>query len=242
MADSPGVGAPLPSGVLPAAAFPLPPRVLQFRQIVLWPIQLIPHARGEQIQRHWELLEKISAGRWTEVADEFTDDPENFSERHYKEFVTFLPYVQRLLYGEGQGDENKSLRPMRVFRRSDVAQARVLFPGDDAPTHFDVAHVDLHFFYDIDVAILALYDRRQTSTEGLKFSRSTCSSSCYFCFSFSLMESSCWPRQRCYRRARAGCSNGRTRAVPMRGPPSRSRSSRDDFCPPRPSGSRSSRS
>jgi len=142
--------------VLPAAAFPLPPRVLQFRQIVLWPIQLIPHARGEQIQRHWELLEKISAGRWTEVADEFTDDPKNFSERHYKEFVTFLPYVQRLLYGEGQGDENKSPLPMRVFRRSDVAQARVLFPGDDAPTHFDVAHVDLHFFYDIDVAILAL--------------------------------------------------------------------------------------
>jgi hypothetical protein len=152
MSDSPGVEALVPGGVLPAAAFPLPPRVLQFRQIVLWPIQLIPHARGEQIQRHWELLEKTSAGLWTEVADEFTDDPKNFSERHYKEFVTFLPYVQRLLYGEGQGDENKSPLPMRVFRRSDVAQARVLFPGDGAPTHFDVAHVDLHFFYDIDVA------------------------------------------------------------------------------------------
>ena len=143
-------------GALPTAARESSPRVVQFRQIVLWPIQLIPHTRGEQIQRHWELLEKTSAGRWTEVADEFTDDPKEFSERHYKEFVTFLPYVRRFLYGEGSADENNSPRPMRVFRRSDLARARIRFPGDDMPTLFDVAHVDLHFFYDIDVAILAL--------------------------------------------------------------------------------------
>jgi len=51
MMDSPGVEALIPDGVLSAAAFALPPRVLQFRQIVLWPVQLIPHTPGEQIQR-----------------------------------------------------------------------------------------------------------------------------------------------------------------------------------------------
>ena len=133
-----------------------PPHVAQFRQILLWPIQLVPHAQGEQVQRHWELLEQLSGGRWTEVADEFTDDPRDFSERHYKEFVTFLPYVQRFLYGEGVRGGADARRPLRVFRRSDLAQARIRFPGQDAPTLFDVAHVDLHFFYDIDVAILAM--------------------------------------------------------------------------------------
>jgi hypothetical protein len=156
MTDASGLEAVELGGALRAALPESPPRVLQFRQIVLWPIQLMPHARGVQIQRHWELLEEASAGRWAEVADEFTDDPGDFSERHYKEFVTFQPYVQRILYGEGPDDGSNSPRPMRVFRRNDVAQARIRFPGDDTPTLFDVAHVDLHFFYDIDVAILAL--------------------------------------------------------------------------------------
>jgi|APLow6443716910_1056828.scaffolds.fasta_scaffold366817_2 hypothetical protein len=40
-----------------------PPQVVQFRQILLWPIQLVPHAQGEQVQRHWELLEQLSGGR-----------------------------------------------------------------------------------------------------------------------------------------------------------------------------------
>jgi hypothetical protein len=150
-----GVETVVPGGPLSVAARESPPRVVEFRQIVLWPIQLIPHARGEQIQRHWELLDQASAGLWNEVADEFPSDPKDFSERHYKEFVTFLPYVQRFLYGEGPGASD-SPRPMRVFRRSDIAHARIWFPGDDVSTHFDVAHVDLHFFYDIDVAILAL--------------------------------------------------------------------------------------
>jgi hypothetical protein len=70
-------------------------------------------------------------------------------------FVTFLPYVQRFLYGEGDvGGYGHS--PIRVFRRVDIAQARITFPGDPEPMLFGVAHVDLYFFYDIDVAILAI--------------------------------------------------------------------------------------
>jgi hypothetical protein len=156
MTDASGPGTAAGNGGAPDTVADSPPRVRQFRQIVLWPIQLIPHARGVQIQRHWELLEKTSAGHWAEVADEFTADPGDFSERHYKEFVTFLPYVQRFLFGEGPRSESKNPQPMRVFRRTDLTRARIRFPGDAAPTLFDVAHVDLHFFYDIDVAVLAL--------------------------------------------------------------------------------------
>ncbi len=135
-----------------------PPRVAHFREIVLWPVQLMPLRDGVQIQRHWEHL-NTAAGPdiWKEVVDGFADDPGQFGERHYKEFVTFLPYVQRFLYGEGAGaslDAASTRSRLRVFRRYDVAQARIAFPGDDAVRTFDVARVELCFFHDIDVAIL----------------------------------------------------------------------------------------
>jgi hypothetical protein len=135
---------------------PGPPLVKDFRQIALWPVQLMPRHEGAQIQQHWELLERAGVDSvWKEVADEFTADAAQFSERRYRRFVTFLPYVQRFLYGEGDvGGYGHS--PIRVFRRTDIAQARITFPGDPEPMLFGVARVDLHFFYDIDVAILAI--------------------------------------------------------------------------------------
>ena len=96
---------------------------------------------------------------WHEVADEFTDNPAEFSERHYKEFVTFLPFVQRFLYGEGASGSTKDVfgdSSVHVFRRHDVARVRIAYPGTEQAVEFDVAHVDLYFFYDIDVAILAV--------------------------------------------------------------------------------------
>ena len=120
----------------------------------------MPRHEGAQIQRHWESLDPSGqASVWKELADEFTADAAQFGERHYKEFVTFLPYVQRFLYGEGGADDAGSgfgLSSIRVFRRDDVAQARIVFPGEPQPTVFDVAHVDLYFFYDIDIAILVV--------------------------------------------------------------------------------------
>ena len=78
------------------------PVVRKFREILLWPLQLEPVVEGRQIHRHWELLTKLEGGSvWREVEDEFTGDPKGFQERHYGEFVTFLPPVQRFLYGEG---------------------------------------------------------------------------------------------------------------------------------------------
>lgn len=130
--------------------------VQHFRQILLWPLQLMPIDEHEQIQTHWELLEAADSP-WFLVADEFTEDPANFQERHYSEFVTFLPNVQRMLYGESTQGRLEVPPALRVFRRDDVAQVRlVLREEDEVPTVLDVAHVDLYFFYDLDVAILAL--------------------------------------------------------------------------------------
>ncbi|HJQ57100.1 MAG TPA: CorA family divalent cation transporter [Vineibacter sp.] len=135
------------------------PIVRHFRQILLWPVQLMPIRQDSQIQNHWEVLEGAGEDNaWRELTDEFTGDPAQFQERHYSEFVTFLPYVQRFLYGEGKGRGTKaSESPIRVFRRNDVTRVRLTPPGDPAePMVFDVAHVDLYFFYDIDVVILAV--------------------------------------------------------------------------------------
>ena len=35
--------------------------VRQFRQILLWPLQLVPLREGAQIQEHWDLLERFGA-------------------------------------------------------------------------------------------------------------------------------------------------------------------------------------
>ena len=111
--------------------------VRHYRQIVLWPLQLMPLRPGEQVQRHWEALREQRVGNpWREVDDAFGGDPAQFQERHYKEFVTFLPYVQRFLYGSAAGQESTlgaDQASMRVFRRDDVAQgARHLRPGPGA--------------------------------------------------------------------------------------------------------------
>jgi hypothetical protein len=136
-----------------------PKTVRHFRQILLWPLQLAPVREGAQIQEHWDQLEKHGAGNpWNELRDEFSCAPGEFQERHYSEFVTFLPYVRRFLYGEGasSGAGKAGESPIRVFRRSDVAAVRVLLPANPAPVTLQVAHADLCFFYDIDVLVLVV--------------------------------------------------------------------------------------
>ena len=83
-------------------------QVRHFRQILLWPLQLIPLKEGNQVQRHWEVLHSASADNpWREVIDEFGGAPGHYQERHYNELVTFLPYVQRFLYGDGYSDPRR---------------------------------------------------------------------------------------------------------------------------------------
>ena len=136
-----------------------PPEVANFRQVVLWPVQLISQGEHQQIQNHCEELAAMAGNtHWKEVGDEFTASSQ-FSERRYREFVTFLPFVQRVLYGEGirgDGDPNIGRSPLRVFYRSDVSSVRILYGSDPQPVTFKVDQVVLYFFYDIDVAILVV--------------------------------------------------------------------------------------
>ncbi|HVE49049.1 MAG TPA: CorA family divalent cation transporter [Casimicrobiaceae bacterium] len=134
--------------------------VSHFRQICIWPLQMMPIRSGSRVQEAWEVLEHTEGDHpWRESRDEFSGAPEQYQERHYSEFVTFLPYVRRFLYGEGKGRGALpgTESPIRVFRRSDIADMRMTFPdASDTPVTFRVAHIDLCFFYDVDVAILVV--------------------------------------------------------------------------------------
>jgi hypothetical protein len=139
------------------------PQVQHFRQVLLWPLRLMPVRRpGGGQARPWQVLRDMGeTSPWREVVDEYTGDASQFHERHYNEFVTFLPYVQRFLYGEGrsrrdaegeQGEHGGS--PMRVFRRTDVTQVRVAARAGDVPITLDIVHTDLYFFLDVDLVLL----------------------------------------------------------------------------------------
>jgi hypothetical protein len=147
----------------PEASHATGPAVRHLRQILLWPLRLMPVRRrtGEAGRTPWQVLRGLGdASPWREVVDEYTGDSARFHERHYNEFVTFLPYVQRFLYGEGRRARDAKNRdadaPMRVFRREDIAQVRVVARPGDAPVTLDIIHVDLYFFFDVDVVLLNL--------------------------------------------------------------------------------------
>jgi hypothetical protein len=58
-------------------------------------LRLVAPRRSDDVQRRpWELLVAGDDGPWQRVFDEYTGAPDRFHERHYHEFVTFLPYVQ----------------------------------------------------------------------------------------------------------------------------------------------------
>jgi hypothetical protein len=133
--------------------------VEHMRQILLWPVYLLPLDEDAPLQDHWEHLAASSPGNpWHEVDDEF-GDPAEFQERHYNEFVTFLPPVQRFLYGQGIGHAVRRAygeSPIRVMRRTDITRARVTLEEGSTPVLLDVVHVDLYFFFDIDLVILVV--------------------------------------------------------------------------------------
>jgi hypothetical protein len=159
-----------PAATLPTEAnAPLPgaPTVQHFRQALLWPLRLMPSPDAKPAHHGpWQVLRDMGdASPWREEVDEYTGDSSRFHERHYNEFVSFLPYVQRFLYGEGRsrnkGDDDsasgtESDSPMRIFRRHDIAAVRLVAQPGDTPVTLDVIHCDLYFFFDIDVVLLNL--------------------------------------------------------------------------------------
>jgi hypothetical protein len=140
----------------------LRPHVHHLRQILLWPLRLMPAEGTDRAHvRPWELLRAMGHGtppasHWREMIDEYDGDAGTFHERHYNEFVAFLPYVQRFLYGEGRrvGAAPSSGMAMRVFRRRDIDRVRVTANAGDAPITLKIEHIDLYFFFDVDVVML----------------------------------------------------------------------------------------
>ena len=67
--------------------------------------------------------------------------------------------MQRFLYGDELGRARRQgygESPMRVFRRRDISRVRVHYAGEPEPMLLEIAHIDLYFFYDLDVAILVV--------------------------------------------------------------------------------------
>lgn len=132
-------------------------RVRLFHASLVWPLQIEPRPSDGPKAHHWEILDGLQeAHGWRRIDDEFTDDPGQFCERHYREFVSFLPYVQRFLYGEtrfGQAAcaDGAGNSPMHVFRRKDVTSLRVTLREGQTPIVLDVVHMDLYFFDDLDL-------------------------------------------------------------------------------------------
>ncbi len=125
-------------------------QVRRLHQILLWPLRLMPLDRGEPgaPRRPWELLAGSPDSRWRELVDEYTGGAENFHERHYQEFVTFLPLCSasstararsRLHAGDASAES-----AMKVYRRHDVKGLRLRLREGGEALSLSVIHVDLY--------------------------------------------------------------------------------------------------
>ncbi|HSV71486.1 MAG TPA: hypothetical protein VLI72_15360 [Methylibium sp.] len=137
--------------------------VRHLRQVMVWPLRVVPPPGQDDSERRrapWRALQELGeASPWREHEDEYTGHPDDFHERHYNEFIAFLPYVQRFLYGAGRSgrdarESSSAASPMRIFRRRDIAAVRVVARAGDAPVTLTVAHIDLYFFYGVDIVLL----------------------------------------------------------------------------------------
>jgi hypothetical protein len=129
------------------------PLVREFRHVLMWPLQLRRLRRESGHASHWDAV-KAMPGPWEAVKDNLLVDDDS-CQAGYGEFVYFLPYVQRFLYGFGESD---AVTPssLHIFRRDDIRTIRVRLTPEAKPIDFDVARLRLVFFYDVDIALLAL--------------------------------------------------------------------------------------
>ena len=135
--------------------------VRHFREVLFWPVQLMPLANEGNAQFHWELLAQGGENNpWRRLKDRFQTEELDFEERHYKEFVTFLPYVQRFIYGESHSHvphedaDSPGDSAIKIFRRRGVSALRLALYEGDVPITLSVEHIELWFFDDINVAFL----------------------------------------------------------------------------------------
>lgn len=126
--------------------------VREFRHMLLWPLQLRRLGPACQQKNHWDAL-AAQPGPWKRVRDNLLVDDES-CHLGYREFVYFLPYVQRFLYGFGEA-ESQTPSSLHMFKRDDIASVHIRLREDSVPVEFAVERTRLIFFYDVDIAILA---------------------------------------------------------------------------------------
>jgi CorA-like Mg2+ transporter protein len=129
--------------------------VRDFHHTLLWPITLRPLKRepGSDVVHYWEML-KRNPGPWKYVDDTLLIEDESCL-AGYEEFVYFLPYVQRFLYGVG--DEGRGAQSsLYAFTRDDIASVEINISATSAPIPLTVLRARLYFFYDVDVAVAVL--------------------------------------------------------------------------------------
>jgi len=126
----------------------------QFREIVLWPLQIVTAGQKNGFEGCGALFDKASEETPWVSAGPFGGG--HFEERHYREFISFLPHAQRFLYGDAPADgrRNPGDIPMKVYRRSDIKKVRITTERGAVPVVCDVLHIDLYFFYEVNTAIL----------------------------------------------------------------------------------------
>ncbi len=134
---------------------PSPPEkiVREFHHVLLWPLQLRRLRNASGASHHWDVL-KAHPGPWKPIHDNLLIDDDS-GQAGYQEFVYFLPYVQRFLYGFGEADAHTP-SSLHIFQRDDIARVRVRLEADRKPIEFDVHRLRLVFFYDVDIALLAM--------------------------------------------------------------------------------------
>lgn len=128
--------------------------VREFRHILMSPLQLRRLKPGSKFATHWDAF-RANPGPWSEVRDNLLAEDDS-CQLGYQEFVYFLPYVQRFLYGFGEAENPMMRSSLHIFTRNDIARVRITLRAGCKPIEFDVHRVRLTFFYDVDIALLAL--------------------------------------------------------------------------------------
>lgn len=130
------------------------PRVRGFRQVVLYPLHLVVAPGTIAPPPNCDRLAALD-GPWREISSVLDAADVGGREARYGEFVSFMPDVQRFLYGDGSGA--MAIPPaVRAFRRNDVAGARVVLRPGTTAIAFAVPRVELYFFHDTNLAMLAV--------------------------------------------------------------------------------------
>ena len=125
--------------------------VRQFRQMLLWPLQLRPLREGDQIQRHWEVLQsQARTTRGARSIDEFAGAPDN--SRTTLQRAGDVPAVRPTVpLWRRKRIRATANRRCACSVATTSRAVRVVLPEARRRSTLSIAHIDLYFFFDIDV-------------------------------------------------------------------------------------------